>query len=137
MNIKIHSTGAESPWQNGLCESNHRHVDQMVEKIKQDEPGIPLKRALAQAVYAKNSLTSHLGFSPIQLVTGQSPRLPSAIENKPPAQEGISISDNVRNRLNAVFAARKALLTECLLAFQIKKAKNNCTSRNLKCFCLD
>ena len=32
-NIKIHSTGAESPWQNGLCESNHRHVDQMVEKI--------------------------------------------------------------------------------------------------------
>ena len=25
LNIKLFTTGAESPWQNGLCEKNHAH----------------------------------------------------------------------------------------------------------------
>ena len=107
-NIKILSTGAESPWQNRLCESNHRHVDLMVEKIMEDDSKIPVERALSQAVYAKNTLTNHLGFSPTQLVTGQQPRLPSAMANKPPAQEGVSITDNVSDRINAIYSARRA-----------------------------
>ena len=109
-NIKIHTSGAESPWQNGLCEGNHRHVDHMVEKMKEDEPNIPISKALQQAVYAKNILTNHMGYSPIQLVIGQHPKLPCAISNLPPAKEGVSMSEGVRDRLNAIFAERRSFI---------------------------
>ena len=107
-NIKIHTSGAESPWQNGLCEGNHRHVDHMVEKMKEDEPNIPISKALQQAVYVKNILTNHMGYSPIQLVINQHPKLPCAISNLPPAKEGVSMSEGVRDRLNAIFAERRS-----------------------------
>ena len=75
-----------------------------------EDPHISIEGALSQAVYAKNMLTNYLGLPPIQLVKGQQPNLPSAIDNKPPAQEGISITSNVRDRMNAIYAARKAFV---------------------------
>ena len=107
-NIKMMTSGAHSPWQNGICESNHKTVDMMMEKMMEDNPGMDKKLALAQALMAKNMLINHMGFSPLQLVTGQQPRLPSAIINSPPAKEGISDTEEVRDRLNAIFSARKA-----------------------------
>ena len=97
------TSGAYSPHQNGLCESNHRMVDMMMEKMLHDDPNMPKPRALAQSVLAKNMLINHLGFSPLQLVTGQQPRLPTALANLPPAREGVSHCEEVRDRLNAIF----------------------------------
>ena len=107
-NIKMITSGAYSPFQNGLCESNHKLVDVMMEKMLQDDPNMPLTRALSQAILAKNMLVNHNGFSPLQLVTGQQPRLPSAMDNSPPAKESVSAVQNVRNRINEIFSARKA-----------------------------
>ena len=107
-NIKLLTSGAYSPFQNGLCESNHKLVDNIMDKMLEDDPTTPLPRALSQAVLAKNMLVNHHGFSPLQLVTGQQPKLPSALDNMPPAMESVSVTQNVRNRINEIFSARKA-----------------------------
>ena len=109
-NIRILSTGAYSPWQNGICERNHAQVDQMMVKIMEDQPNISTESALSQAIMAKNMLVNAKGFSPIQIVFGRQPKLPSAIDNSPPARECVSEVEAVRQRLNAVFAARKSFM---------------------------
>ena len=59
------------------CERNHYIVDVCVEKMTEDDPSMKLEVALAWAVNAKNSMQNHNGFSPIQLVSGTNPNLPS------------------------------------------------------------
>ena len=34
------TTGAESPWQNGLCVKNHQVVDTMWTRMKEDYPNV-------------------------------------------------------------------------------------------------
>ena len=109
-NIKFISTGAESPWQNGMCEKNHAQVDLTMAKIVEDQPNITMEEALSSAIYSKNMLTNTHGYSPVQLVTGAQPRIPSAIDNMPPAMETVSSVESVRKRLNALFAARRAFV---------------------------
>ena len=40
LNIEVLKTGAESPYQNGLCEFNHAVVDGMLDKLIADNPEI-------------------------------------------------------------------------------------------------
>ena len=54
-NIKRLSTGAYSPFQNGLCEKNHHNVDLMVEKILDSNPSMDFHQALSAADFAKNN----------------------------------------------------------------------------------
>ena len=72
-NVEVMATAASSFWSNGICERNHAVVDRTVEKILEEEPKIDIEFALANAVSAKNCLTNHIGFAPVQLVTGQLP----------------------------------------------------------------
>ena len=58
LNIEVLKTGAESPFQNGLCERNHAVVDGMLEKLIADNPEIDLDIALASAVCAWSSYHS-------------------------------------------------------------------------------
>ena len=69
-----------------------------------------LEVALAWAVSAKNSLETHLGFSPNQLVFGRNPNNPACFRDKPPALEPPSGSDLVRTHLNAMHSARQAFI---------------------------
>ena len=110
LNIEVLKTGAESPFQNGLCERNHAVVDGMLEKLIADNPEIDLDIALASAVCAKNSLAMNNGFSPIQLVTGKNPTLPSVLSDNPPALEARSISQAFNERVNAALSARAAFI---------------------------
>ena len=66
-----------------------------------------LNVALAWAVYSKNSMMNYNGYSPIQLVLGINPNLPS-ISNKLPAMEDIEVSDILIKHLNTLDAARHA-----------------------------
>ena len=65
LNIEVLKTGAESPFQNGLCERNHAVVYGMLEKLLLDDPNLDHDIALASAVSAKNALAMNNGFSPI------------------------------------------------------------------------
>ena len=110
LNIKLYTTAAESPHQNGICERNHALTDRIVEKMLTDDPDLEFDKALSAATFAKNSLINVNGFSPIQLVTGKSPRLPSVMDNCLPAQESVSSVKIYSDRANAIFSARKVFM---------------------------
>ena len=82
----------------------------MMVKIMEDQPNISTEAALSQAIMVKNMLVNAKGFSPIQIVFGRQPKLPSAIDNSPPARECVSEVEAVRQRLNTVFTARKSFM---------------------------
>ena len=45
-NAEVCNTGAESPWQNGICERNHVVIDLCVEKMLEDDQTLSLEVAL-------------------------------------------------------------------------------------------
>ena len=108
-NIEVMATAANSPWSNGIFERNHCVVDGIVEKMLEEEPNLNLEIALSNAVNAKNCLTNHNGFAPVQLVTGQLPNLPSVINDKLPALHKPQ-SEVVLTHLNAMHAARSTFV---------------------------
>ena len=55
--------------------------------MTENDPSMKLEIALAWAVNAKSSMQNHNGFSPIQLVLGTNPNLPSVSTNGLPAME--------------------------------------------------
>ena len=110
LNIVVRTTAAQSPWSNGL---NERHNAILAESVKKtiEDAKCNFDIALAWAVSAKNTLHSvEGGYSPNQLVFGRNPNLPSFLNDKLPALEGVSISEVVANNLNAMHAARKAFI---------------------------
>ena len=68
----------------------------------EDDPSMELEVALAWAVNAKNSMQNHNGFSPIQLVLGRNPNLPSVSTNRLPAMENQKKSEAVTKHLTAL-----------------------------------
>ena len=52
--------------------------------------------ALANTINAKNSMQNHLGFTPIQVVTGTLPKIPSVLNSDLPALE--EADSNVENK---------------------------------------
>ena len=79
-NIKMLTTGAYSPFQNGLCEKNHHTVDMMVEKMLDSNPKMKFNQALSAAIFAKNTLINVHGcqcklFLAVNLKTMVQPRI--------------------------------------------------------------
>ena len=107
-NLKLFTTGAYSPWQNGLCERNHAHTDNILQSVLRDYPQLSLKSALTWACTAKNSLTTIHGFSPFQLVFGRNIRLPNILNDPPPTYEIKTRSKALRDNLTAIHATREA-----------------------------
>ena len=56
LNVEDLTTGAEHPWQNGLCEKNHAIVDTMIERMTEDYPDTEEQVLLGCANMAKNSM---------------------------------------------------------------------------------
>ena len=107
-NLKLFTTGAHSPWQNGLCEKNHAHTDNILQSVLKDYPQLSLKSALTWACTAKNSLTTIHGYSPFQLVFGRNIRLPNILNDPPPTYEIKTRSKALRDNLTAIHATREA-----------------------------
>ena len=105
-NVEICATGAQSPWSNRICERNHYVIDVCVQKLREEDPNVNLNVALAWAVNAKNSMMNYNRYSPIQLVLGINPNLPSISSNKLPAMEDIEVSDILRKHLKACLCER-------------------------------
>lgn len=109
MNINHMTTAAESPWSNGLVEKHNEIIGEAVCKIVEDT-NCSVEVALCWAINAKNSLQNIHGFSPYQMVFGKNPNLPSVLNNKLPALEGVAASHLVAELLNALHSARKEFI---------------------------
>ena len=108
--MTIKTTGAESPWSNGLVERHNRVLSEMLDKIIEDSH-CSLEVALAWAINAKNSLANVHGFSPYQLVLGKNPVLPAVLHDKPPALASeIDAQKYLIEHLQALHIARQAFI---------------------------
>ena len=129
LNVVDLTTGAESPWQNGLCEKNHQIVDTMLERLIEDYPETPTNVLLSWSNMAKNSLQNVYGYSPHQLVFGCNPNLPNIMTNGLPALEGKTQSEIFAMHLNALHASRRAFI-QTENCSKIKKALLSRVSTN-------
>ena len=132
LNIIDLTTGAESPWQNGLCEKNHQVVDTMWHRMKEDYPDVDDNVLLGWANMAKNSMQMVYGFSSNQLVFGTNPNIPNIMNGGLPAMEGRTSSETLAEHLNVLHAARKAFI-ETENSERIRKAllKKVCTNNTV------
>lgn len=110
LNITKYTTGADAPWQNGLCEKVHQITDMILLKLSATYPNIELDILLAWANMARNSLQMYLGFSSHQLVFGVNPNLPNVLGDRLPAMNETINSDVFRKHLNALKASREAFV---------------------------
>merc|ERR1711954_78755 len=97
LNVRLITTGAESSFQNELNEKNHSVVDNMLRKIKEDQPTISIETALAWACMAKNTLQMHHGFSSAMIVFGNNPTLLNVITAGNPGLQGRTTSEILAN----------------------------------------
>ena len=109
LNIKIQTTGAESPWSNGIVERHNLVLSEMLNKVL-EEQHCNFEVALAWCLNAKNSLQNVHGFSPFQLAIGQNPSLPCAFSDKLPALSKVDHSNIIRQHLNTLHKAREAFV---------------------------
>lgn len=110
LGIQVATTGADSPFQNGLCERGHAITDSMLQKMKADLPDVRDDILLMWAVNAKNCLQMWQGYSSYQLVYGENPHLPNIMVDPLPAMEGSTTSETLAKHLNALHASRKAFI---------------------------
>ena len=107
--IKVKTTAAYAPWSNGLVERHNGLIGESVNKVIA-ETGVSVEIALAWCVAAKNSIHNVYGYSPNQLVFGKNPIYPSILDANLPALEESTSSTIVATHLNALHAARQAMV---------------------------
>ena len=110
LGVKTTYTAAYSPQQNGVNERNHSVVDNMMRRMRMEDPSLTAEVALTWALVAKNTLQNVSGFSPFQIVYGQQPKLPSVYTAGPPGLEEVVMSKYVADHINALHLARQAYI---------------------------
>ena len=110
LDIKIHTTGASSPWQNSYAEKHHYLVDNILSQVIVDYPELDFETALAWSCYAKNVLSSIYGFSPYELVFGRKPHVIDILESPPTALEIRTHCQVFNDNMNAMNAAKAAFI---------------------------
>ena len=134
LNVVDVTTGAESPWQNGLCEKNHHTMDNILERIEADYTSLSMNAKLAWATMAKNSLMMVYGYSPYQLVFGKNPKLPNILTDGPPGWEESTVSEKLRSHLTALHECRKKFMESesCERIKRALRAKIRCADISLE-----
>ena len=108
-NIRMFTTAGFSAHQNGINERQHATCDEIIKRMMTDKRYKTVRDALGPAVFAKNIRVGAIGYSPHQIVFGQNPRIPGAIDNELPAQTPKSELALIQERLQRIFSARNAL----------------------------
>ena len=121
LNVVHLTTGSEAAWMNGLCEKNHETNDNILGAIVRDYPDLDLRSALPWACTAKNSLSNVYGFSPFQIVFGKNPRLPSILNDPPPAWEVKPMSKQLQQNIKLINKTREEFV-KSLSCAKIKRA---------------
>ena len=87
-----------SPWSNGLNEQNHASADITIKKLIEEHKA-PLTDSLIKAAsWTHNTLVNKLGYSPLQLVTGQAVSIPGLTTGNE-ATESMTDSEAVRRTM--------------------------------------
>ena len=107
MNITVKATAAESPSINGLVKKHNMIIASMLDNILEDQQ-LDLDIALSRCLNAKHLLANVHGFSPLQLVFGQNPKLFSIFNNKPPAFTPSNTNKSLTVNLITLHKAREA-----------------------------
>ena len=110
LNVKVITTAAESPFQNGLCERVHSVTDRMLLKLEEENQKLDSQTLLCWANMARNSLQMWNGYSSHQLVFGRNPKLPGIMTDALPALEGITSSEIFAQHLNMLHKSRSAYI---------------------------
>ena len=110
LDVQLHTTAADSPHQNGLCEKVHGIVDNILQKLVFDHPHTDINVLLGWANMAKNSLHMHHGFSSFQLVFGRNPNLPNIMSENFPALRSEVSSVTLNKHLTALHSAREEFI---------------------------
>ncbi len=110
LNVKVCTTAAESPFQNGLCERIHSVTDSMLLKLQKQCPNTPLDVLLCWANMARNALQMVHGYSSYQLVFGKNPNLPNIMSDQVPALAASTTSEVFAKHLNSLHAARQSFI---------------------------
>ena len=110
LNVRLTTTAAHSPNMNGCNERNHATVDRMMSKMMDEDKNLSAETALCWALNAKNSLENNNGYSPFQLVFGESPKLPSVFTAGPPGLEEVVMNKKIAEHINAMHSAREAFI---------------------------
>ena len=105
LGVETSTTPAESPFSNGVVERHNAVLYETMMKTL-DEVNCDSEVALAWALSSKNTLQNKGGYSPNQLVFGYNTNLPTLLTDFPPALEGTTSSDIVRQNLQAIHSSR-------------------------------
>ena len=101
------TTAGRTPYQNGMCERIHQILDHMMERVLEEDPGIPEKVALSWAVNAHNNMNMESGYSPRFLMFGEAQDLPGVWTAGPAGLEEMELPERVAKHLHAREIARK------------------------------
>ena len=87
-----------SPWSNGINDRNHASADITIKKLMHEHK-TPLTDSLVKAAaWTHNTLVNKLGYSPLQLVTGQAVLIPGLTTGNE-ATESMTDSEAVRRTM--------------------------------------
>ena len=130
VNIKVHTTGAESPWSNGIIERHNSVLSEMLNKVP-EENHCSLDIALNWFLNAINTLQNVHGFSPFQLEISQNPSLSCTFTDKSPALSMIQLSKIISDNLNIIYKPQEAfMMNKNSEKIQRALRHNICTSNN-------
>lgn len=110
-NIGVCTTATQAHFSNGVVERHNQTLKTMVSRLHKDHPGACAQELLDLACLAKNSMAQHNGATPFQLMSGSTPRLPSAITDGLPALSGdntVAGDEALRLHLELLHSAREA-----------------------------
>ena len=132
LNVVKLTTGAEAPWQNGLCEKVHQVTDMIMLKLQASYPEAELEYILAWANMARNSMQMYQGYSSHQLVFGINPNLPNILQDKPPSMNENTSSDVFAKHLNLLRANREAFIKSdsCMKIRRALRSKIRCSQKH-------
>ena len=107
--ITLKFTAGDSPLSNDVCERHNALIPETFLKVSENKPGSE-PDVLDHAAFAKNFLLNSKGFSPHQLVYGNSPNIPNVTTNSLPAFAEACISKTFSDQLKKLHDARSAYL---------------------------
>jgi len=109
-NIAVESTAAQAHFSNGVVERHNAMIKTMLRRMRLDRTSAAFQELLDLACMAKNSMGTHAGATPFQLMCGTTPRVPTAFSDALPAlsERRVPGDDCLHETLSALHAARLA-----------------------------
>ena len=125
LNVRVLTTAAESPFQNGLCERVHAVTDMMLLKLEEENKRTDSQTLLCWANMARNALQMWNGYSSHQLIFGKNPNLPGIMTDGLPGLEGSTSSEIFAKHLNALHSSRRAYIETEVIAAPVPAEDQN------------